>query len=334
MAVQALIAAGYSDDDEVINNAINYIKSMQFEDGGWGDSSTTAFVLMTLNALDEPTESWYSESKKVPLSNLFSFQKTNGAFLYTWEYPDDNLMSTASALLALFDGDYIIEPHNVSTINLASVFIIPDEGVVYADCVEFEEASISGLALLESSDFSYKSEEGFINSIMEVSNPEEETNYWSYWAWDGREWKFKNTGPGESIVLPGSVEAWYFTSWEVFPSLPPTFVPAEDQLCEIAFKKSYTDQPNLDYNDLFTVESEILEAPEPTTSEPVQEEIELPQEEPTAEETDASEPDQVTSPPIEEEQEEPLSRLPIFIIISVGLVLLGVVLFFVLRKRE
>jgi len=331
MAVQALIGAGYSGEDEVIINAMDYIRSMQTEDGGWGDSSTTAFALMAFNALDEPMGSRYSSSNKAPLSNLFSYQKANGAFIYSLEYPDDNVMSTASALLAVFDGDFLLEPGSPSSENQASIIIIPEDGLVYADCVEFEEEAISGLSLLEDSDFSYNSEQGYISSIMDITNPEGETNYWSYWSWDGREWQYKSAGAGESDVLPGSIEAWYFTSWESFPSLPPAVVPDGDQVCGIEVYKNFADQPNLDYNDLFTVEMAIDEAQESNKEEP--------EDKSTSDDAEVGkqpveEPEQDISQPITMEQEVTRSKLPIFIIAGVGFVLLVFVLFFVFRRRK
>lgn len=338
MAVQALIAAGYSGEDEVIINAMNYIRSKQFEDGGWGDSSTTAFALMAINALDEPMESWYSSSNKVPLSDLFSYQKANGAFLYNWEYPEDNIMSTASAMHAVFGGDYLLEPHSPSSEHQASIIIIPEDGLVYADCVELEEHTISGLSLIERSEFSYKSADGFLSSIMSISNPEGETNYWSYWSWDGREWKFKNTGAGESVVFPGSIEAWYFTSWEVFPSFPPVVIPDANQVCDTEIYKNFADQPYLDYNDLFTVAMDIDDAPE-TPEEPLEKVNQQPEEKSTTGEAEVGEqlvvePEQDISQQLEIEPEATRSRLPFFIIGGVGLLLLIVVLFFVIRKRE
>lgn len=330
LAIQALLAAGFQRDDTVIANALDYIRSEQKNDGGWGNSSTTAFVLMALNALDEPLDSWKLDSTKEPVSNLFTYQKANGAFLYSWEYPDDSIMSTSSALLAAFGEDYLVDSDTTDSTNLASIVVIPEEGSVYADCVEFEEDSISGLSLLERSDFSYNAGEGFISSLMDISNPEGETNYWSYWSWDGREWVFKSTGAGESNVLPGTIEAWFFTSWEIFPSLPPDFTPDGDQLCNTLVLKNYIDQPNLDYNDLFNVEVEAFEEPQQVAA-PTDEEIFII--DPAGEE-DAIDVEIEDIEVVEEESEESRSRIPLYIIISVGAVLLILLLFLFLRKRR
>ena len=325
LAIQALLAAGYSEDDEIITSGVDYIRSMQTGDGGWGDSITTAFVLMALNALDEDLGSWTTESSKDLVSNLFSFQKSNGSFLYNWDYPDDSIMSTAAAMLAVFDGDYLVSPTN-SILNHAAIIVDPGDGTVFADCVDFQDETISGLALLEASEFSYDKEGDFINSIMDISNPEGETNYWSYWSWNGREWSFKNSGAGESIVLPGSIEAWYYTSWETFPSLPPRFVPDINQICETQVLKNYSDQPHLDYNDLFIVPFEEFEEPMKINEEPSKEETEQPVETPTAKGTDS-----VEAIP---ELENARSNTPIIIIAMVGAIALIIIVVLLLRKKK
>jgi hypothetical protein len=121
---------------------------------------------------------------------------------------------------------------------------------VLTACVRFDEKSISGLTLLDDSGIPYQAQDGFMNSILNLSNPQDSTLYWSYWHWNGREWVFNNTGAAESEVLPGSIEAWYFTSWERFPSLPPEYTPHSSVICGENIAKNYTVQPYLHYYDL------------------------------------------------------------------------------------
>ncbi len=168
LAIQALLAAGIPKEEESIVKAINFLHSKQTPDGGWGDSSTTAFTLMALNALDEPLEIWKTPTKRDPLHALFSFQKPNGAFVYNWEMPDDNLMSTTAALLAIYDGYYDLPARDVTPNNKAAIVIVPGIEKVYVDCVEFENSSISGLELLQLSNFDYDNSEVYISSIMDL----------------------------------------------------------------------------------------------------------------------------------------------------------------------
>ena len=334
LAIQALLAAGIPIDDDVIKTAVIYLRSVQTEDGGWGDSSTTAFALMALNALHESLESWVMASSKDPISNLFSYQKANGSLVYNWDIPEDSMMSTAAALLAIFNGDYLVSHSNANPLNQAAIMVDPGDGTVFADCVEFETNAISGLSLLASSDFSYDTESGFINSIMDISNSEGETNYWSYWSWNGREWIFNNSGAGESIVHPGSVQAWYFTSWETFPSLPSRFVPDVNQICDTQVLKNYIDQPQLNYFDLFAIPMEEIEQQVQNIEDQTEAATEQQVEVPTAEKTVTVEETLDTQEISALEPENTLSNLPIIIIFVVGIITLIVVVVILLRKRQ
>jgi hypothetical protein len=171
LAIQALLAAGYAADDPALSQATSYIQSTQTADGGWGDSSTTAYVLMALNALGESEEDWRTEAGTTPLTSLMSYQKNNGSFVYTWDYTDDSIMSTASALLALFGEDYLVQPEEPAAVNTAAIVIDPGEGDAQTACVEFTDESISGLDLLDASGFDYDAPDGFVSSIRALPTP-------------------------------------------------------------------------------------------------------------------------------------------------------------------
>ncbi|MDY6874122.1 MAG: prenyltransferase/squalene oxidase repeat-containing protein [Chloroflexota bacterium] len=332
LAIQALLAEGYSVDDPALSQAISYIQSTQTADGGWGDSSTTAYVLMALNALGESEEDWRTETGTTPLTSLMSYQKTNGSFVYTWEYTDDSIMSTASALLALFGGDYLIQPKASNSFNTATIVIDPGEGDAQMACVEFTDESISGLDLLDASGFDYDVSEGFVNSILGIANLEGETNYWSYWAWDGREWTFNNAGASDSVVSSGTVEGWHFTSWESYPAAPPDVFPILDLICDSApLLKDYDTQPYLGYNDLFNAAKTV------GLVEPAEEELEPTEGEATAETTEEAQVTEVVSTgvvPEESAEEESASIIPIIIIAVVAVVLLVVILLILRNKPK
>jgi hypothetical protein len=334
LAIQALLAAGVEAADPVIEDAYTYIQSMQTEDGGWGDSSTTAYALMALNVLGESIEDWVTVDNTDPVTSLMTYQKANGSFVYNWEYTDDNLMSTASALLALFGGDYLVEP--MPETAFAAVVVDPGEGEAQSACVQLDSDTISGLDLLDASGFEYDVEDGFVNSIIGIANPEGETNFWSYWSWDGREWVFKNTGAGESVVSPGTVEGWHFTSWETFPSPPPDVIPALDSLCDsVSLMKDYDTQPYLGYNDLFAV-ADLPEVAEPTEEEPAATEQEATEEiiEEVTEEVQATEEAPTEAVTEEAPEEESPSITPIIIIAAVAVVLVIVIVFILRNKKK
>lgn len=351
IAVQALLAAGLSKNDPVITRALEYIKIRQMDDTGWNDSSTTSFTMMALNLLDEPAENWVTGSGKLPLAYLFSFQKPNGAFVYSWDYPDDNIMSTASSLLALFGEDYLTQSTENVSEHYAAIVIDSGDDETQTACVPFSGESISGIELLEGSGFSHEYEDGLINSIVHISNPEGETNYWSYWFWDGRDWIFQSTGAGDSVVLPGTVEAWHYTSWESFPSLPTEFIPDINDLCEELnddLAVNFTQQPHLNWNNLFPLPLQLSDNFTPDTIEPIAEATQEPAEVST-DETPAETPGKIKEEPalntkpeeteqisITESSQEasvPIrSPLPLFIIGVIAIFLLATLGFVFLKK--
>jgi hypothetical protein len=341
LALQALLASGYSEEDQEVINALEYLHSTQFDDGGWGDSSTTSFVIMALNALGQTSDMWVSDTGKEPVSNLFNYQKANGAFVYSWEFSDDNIMSTASSLLAIFGSDYLLQANEIPEENYAAIIIDPGNGDVQTACVSFDEVSISGLELLERSGFSYETDQdGFLNSILEISNPEGETNYWSYWYWDGREWQFHNIGASNSVVTAGTVEAWHFTSWEQFPSLPSKYIPDIKEICGEEILVDFNQQPYLDFNDLYPFalqESLEVEVPSETTPQETTDE-------PNVEITEIIEPSEEqeemiqSSPSAEgdqrDEQEQSGSPIALVLIAGAGVIILIFFTVLYLRKQK
>ncbi|HCU56713.1 MAG TPA: hypothetical protein DF984_00535 [Anaerolineaceae bacterium] len=326
LAVQALLAAGETANSAAIQNGLGYLQSMLSATGGWGDSSTTAYSIMALNALGVPNSAWANETGLTPLSELFTYQKTNGAFFYNWEYTDDNLMSTASALLALFGEDFIITAADLDA-AYAGLVIDPGEGAATTLCVPLEDESMSGLDLLIASGVTYSAPEGFIESIMDISNPDGGTNYWSYWQWNGNQWVFSNAGAGDTAVRTGSVEAWHFTSWVIFPSLAPDVVPNLSAMCETPVLKNFTEQPFLSFSDLYPDDLSVsIEVESVTTEEPA--EGTASPSEPTNEETPA----EVTS--VEEPEASERSSLPYYLIGGASIIILIVVILILKKKGK
>ncbi len=111
-AILALLAVGISPTDTKITSAINFLKTCQNSDGGftydpkseWGtdsDTSSTAWVMWTLNALKANLADW-QKSGKTPKDYLESYQHTFGYFIYPGL--GENALSadnTAWAIIAL-----------------------------------------------------------------------------------------------------------------------------------------------------------------------------------------------------------------------------------------
>jgi prenyltransferase beta subunit len=325
LAVQALLAAGLSSDETVIQSALNYIQSLQSDEGDWGDSSSTAYVIMALNALDISPSDWKTASGKAPLPALFSYQKANGSFVYNWENTDDNILATTAALLAALSGDFLVTLPASSNTNYAGLIVDTGDGEVTTVCLPFEESSLTGLELLEASGLEYKAADGMITTISGESASEEDSLYWSYWSFDGREWNFQNTGAGDSLVMPSSVEGWHLTSWKIYPSLPPDFIPSLSEICQAEVLKNYSIQPHMSYADL-TQKINAAESAADFREESGAVEV---AEEPTNETLETPEAQQVES----ERQVSERSQLPVYIIIGAGAILVVLFIFYSFRKK-
>ncbi len=317
LAIQAIVTSGLGLDNRAIQDALAYLKLKQAPDGGWGDSSSIAFALMAINALGASGQDWATTAGKTPESALFNFQKPNGAFFFNPEFTDDNLMSTATAIIASLNANYIVSDESYSQENQAGLVIDPGDQPWQTACISFTSDTLTGAELLERSGFDYQSDSGFIISIMDISNQDGETNYWSYWHWDGREWVFNNSGASDTEVPAGAIQAWHFTSWEQFPSLPPDGIPNLIEICGQLTLKNYNEMPYINYADITKQTSE-------QPSKPIEE-----TQTPTIITGAPGEHITLTTTP-EAPSDQP-SMLPILIIAGGGLLLLG--LFFYFRKR-
>ncbi len=313
LALQALLASGLSSGDGAIQNGLAYLRGQQLESGGWGDASTTSFVIMGLNASGLNPDEWRTQSNNAPIPDLLSYQKPSGAFMFSEDFDDDNLMATTAAVLALIGSHYYLQPTLETPTNSVGLVIQDDQDTIATACVNIEGKSISGLALLKDSGIPYKAQDGFLDSIMHRSNPQDGTLYWSYWHWDGREWIFHTSGAGDTDVLPGSLEAWYLVSWERFPSPPPEYTPNIKVICGENQLKNYAAQPYLHYYDLNKTAASVNQTLK-FTVQPYSQDIES-----TAEELQS--------------ETKPLSTTPLIIIGVLGILVITLFVWLLIRKK-
>ncbi|MEW2632521.1 prenyltransferase/squalene oxidase repeat-containing protein [Streptomyces sp. NPDC048389] len=109
-AVQALAALG--GQDAAVKKTVDWLKSVQNEDGGWGynpggasDANSTSLVIGALAAAGERPADAKSPAGKTPYDALLTFAKPcggedGGAFVYQVESPGMVADSTAAAVLA------------------------------------------------------------------------------------------------------------------------------------------------------------------------------------------------------------------------------------------
>lgn len=132
LAIQALTACGESSSAQLIQKAIDYLRSQQNDDGGFpwikpydSDANSDAWVIQGLLAADEdPTGPAWTKNGNNPESNLLSFQnQANGAFqVVQWGTGDliDDLMATYQAILALYEEPFAEELFTKSDIPQVS----------------------------------------------------------------------------------------------------------------------------------------------------------------------------------------------------------------------
>lgn len=88
IAIQALLAAGVPKTDLAIADGLEFLKTTQLEDGGWGfdmtasNTSSTAYAVQALLALGEDPESvaWTKGGGATPITYLVGQQSADGSF--------------------------------------------------------------------------------------------------------------------------------------------------------------------------------------------------------------------------------------------------------------
>lgn len=119
-AVQALAALG--GQDAVVKKAVDWLKSVQNEDGGWSynpgggsDANSTSVVVGALAAAGQKPAEVTSEGGKTPEQALETFavrcgQENGGAFVYQKGTPGAVGDSTAAAVTALNGEGFVVAP--------------------------------------------------------------------------------------------------------------------------------------------------------------------------------------------------------------------------------
>ena len=121
LALQSLLAAGVAADNGAVVAGLDYLRSIQNEDGGfpyqkpseWGtdtDANSTAMALMAITAAGQDPAAWATEEGATPTDALNALQNDSGAFSWQAAMPDDNLFATCQAIPALLGRPYPIAP--------------------------------------------------------------------------------------------------------------------------------------------------------------------------------------------------------------------------------
>lgn len=111
LAIQALVAAG--GQDAVVSKALEYLRGIQNEDGGFPyqkpsdfgsdtDANSTAYVVQALVATgNDPGSGDWSVDGKTPAAALAALQLESGGFAWQAAVPGENFLATVQAVPAL-----------------------------------------------------------------------------------------------------------------------------------------------------------------------------------------------------------------------------------------
>jgi len=111
LAIQALVATG--GQDAAVDKALNYLRGIQNEDGGFPyqkpsefgsdtDANSTAYVIQALVATgNDPTGDDWAVDGATPMAALAGLQSESGAFVWQAAVPGDSFLATVQAVPAL-----------------------------------------------------------------------------------------------------------------------------------------------------------------------------------------------------------------------------------------
>lgn len=240
LAMQALIAAGVPPTDTALLKAIAFLAAQQDAQGGWGNANSTAYAMQGLLAAGEDLIANWSVGGHSPYNALAAYQKPDGPFVWTWDWPEDNGLATWQAVPALLGRSLPIYPPLALPVgqNLAGLVVDYGDGRIDTACVAFPEVQISGLELLDRSGIPYEESGGFVTRIGDVGCPAADPfcaapYYWSYWWWmpiTGT-WQFATTIAGNSVVTDGEIEGWRWEDWNLWPAPTPGLTPTLEAIC-------------------------------------------------------------------------------------------------------
>lgn len=112
---------------------------------------------------------------------------------------------------------------SAQSVNQAALVVVHGDGRVLTRCIDFTEAQISGLELLQRSGLDLNLEASSMGAAICRLDGEgctfpqqscfcqcegESCVYWSYWRWDNGEWRYSQLGASNSTVSPGGMDGW------------------------------------------------------------------------------------------------------------------------------
>lgn len=219
-AIVALLASGISSSDAIIQNALNYLKSAQNDDGGFtydpqssfgtdSDSSSTAWVLWALNAAGIDQASW-AKSAHTPLQYLESNQDAGGFFKYQSSSSEDSFSATTTAYAVIALTGKTLPLRTIST---ASTFEFRIQGKSSTVCIG-KTTGPTALDIVKNAaiqcGFTYHIQSTSFGPYLDQINEDKAEGLigWLYQVNSNR----PNIGAGEYNLKTGDTVLWYYGS--------------------------------------------------------------------------------------------------------------------------
>jgi hypothetical protein len=225
LAVTALLASGkLAPEDPAIQNALGFFHTTQLPNGGWRPSwdtdalnaDSTGWIIQALTSASQtPLEAGWAAAEGEPVGGLAGMQKPDGSIGGTYANP----YSTAEALIGLGQQSLSALGRSSGT-NHAGLVVQFGDGSLFAACIGFDEATISGFDLLQRSGLPLETitDPSLGSAVCKIGSEGcsaedcfcNMPNYWSYWQPAEGSWGYSAIGMQQSQVVAGAVDAW---SW-------------------------------------------------------------------------------------------------------------------------
>jgi hypothetical protein len=174
-------------------------------------------------------------------------------------------------LIAFASALYAQEPNQIALV------IVHGDGSATTRCVEFSEAELSGIDVLQRSQLSLNTDLGSMGSAVcsldgeGCVTPQEDcfcgmnrnpSVYWSYWEIVNKEWQYSQMGAGNKMVQPGGVEGWIWGTGRIDEAAPPPVYTFE-QICA---EPTATETATATVTEAATAAATATDIPSPTST--------------------------------------------------------------------
>ncbi len=222
----ALLEAGVSKDSEAIIKAKGYLTATQNSNAGWGyaasadsDSGSTAWVIASLNKLDDSLNNW-QKNTTTPSQYLLTLQNSDGGF--KWQMGDSvsSEAMTAFSLVALSNSSWPVKKYvnsstGGSTTGKVNYRFEGASGNVCAGLADPQNAMQLIESVATTCNFTYEIKTSSFGRYLNKINNEAAAGMsgWMYLV----NWTSPNVGAEQYNLQAGDELLWYYGDWGIKP---------------------------------------------------------------------------------------------------------------------